>query len=135
MPRRSGGGSGLDPIPVAWGGLVASIGLMVGAGRDWPVRLTAAALSFALGGFFAGVRASSRRVAHAVAAWAAAYVFHACFIALAWIIDAFGGRTSPPLVAGSGRDWLTAAGWALVFALAGGYVASSWLRPAGRRQR
>jgi hypothetical protein len=62
-------------------------------------------------------------------------VFHACFIALAWIIDAFGGRTSPPLVAGSGRDWLTAAGWALVFALAGGYVASSWLRPAGRRQR
>jgi hypothetical protein len=135
MPRRSGAAARLDPIPVAWGGLVASIGLMAGAGRDWPVRLAAAAISFALGGFFAGVRASSRRLGHAVAAWAAAYVLHACFIALALVIDAFAGRPSPPLVAGSGRDWLIAAAWALVFALAGGYVANSWLRPAGRRQR
>jgi len=135
MPRRSGAASSLDPIPVAWGGLVASIGLMAGAGRDWPVRLAAAAVSFALGGFFAGVRASARRIAHAVGAWVAAYVLHAVFIALARLIDAFGGRPAPPLVAGSGRDWLTAAGWALVWALAGGYAASSWLRPAGRRQR
>lgn len=135
MPRRSATTGTLDPIPVAWGGLVASIGLMAGAGRDWPVRLAAAALSFALGGFFAGVRASSRRLAHAVAAWVAGYVLHACFVALARIIDELGGPESPPLVAGSGRDWLTAAGWALVFALAGGYVANSWLRPAGRRQR
>ena len=135
MPRRTGAASRIDPIPVAWGGLVASVGLMSGAGRDWPVRLGAAALSFALGGFLAGVRASSRRIAHSMVAWAAAYVLDACFIALARIIDAFGGRRSPPLVAGSGRDWLTAAGWALVFALAGGFVANSWLRPAGRRRR
>ncbi len=132
-PRPSGGTARLDMIAVVWGGLVASIGLMAGAGRDWPVRLAAAALSFAIGGFLAGVRAAARRPMHAVAAWAAAYVIHACYIALARLIDALGGPSSPPLFAGGGSDWLIAAGWAFVFALLGGVVANSWLRPAGRR--
>ncbi len=65
-PRPSGGTARLDMIAVVWGGLVASIGLMAGAGRDWPVRLAAAALSFAIGGFLAGVRAAARRPMHAV---------------------------------------------------------------------
>ena len=133
--RRSGAAARLDPIPVAWGGLVASIGLMAGAGRDWPVRLATAAVSFALGGFLAGVRASARRPAHAVAAWATAYVLHACFIGLARLIDALVGPEAPPLVSGSGRDWLVAAGWALAFALIGGVVVNTWLSPAGRHPR
>ena len=132
-PRDRGGNVRLDMIAVVWGGLVASVGLMAGAGRDWPLRLAAAALSFGLGGFLAGVRAAARRPMHAAAAWVAAYVIHACFIALAWVIDVVGGPDSPPLVAGGGRDWLIAALWALAFAVLGGIVANTWLRPAGRR--
>ena len=134
-PRRSPAAARLDPIPVAWGGLVASIGLMSGAGRDWPLRLAASAVSFGLGGFLAGVRATSRRPAHAVGAWVAGYAIHAVFVAIARIIQAFGGREAPALVAGSGRDWLIAAVWAFAFALIGGLVANSWLRPVGRHPR
>jgi hypothetical protein len=125
----------IDPIPVTWGGLVASIGLMAGAGRDWPVRLAAAALAFGVGGFLAGVRAGARRPAHALLAAVAAYVIHACFVALARIIDALGGPDAPPLSAGSGRDGMIAAAWALAFALIGGLLAHAWLTPAGRHGR
>ena len=97
------------------------------------VRDAAAALSFGIGGFLAGVRAAGRRVAHAVAAWAAGYAIHACFIVLASAIDVAGGPAAPPLVAGSGTQWLYALGWAFLWALAGGLIANSWLRPAGRR--
>jgi hypothetical protein len=133
-PRRSNVAERLDLIAAAWGGLVASIGLMAGAGRDWPARLTAAALSFGLGGFLAGVRAAARRPLHAVAAWLAAYVIHACFVLLARIIEGLGGPDAPELVAGGGRDWLIAALWALAFALLGGTLANTWLRPAGKRR-
>ncbi len=131
-PRRSNVAERLDLIAAAWGGLIASIGLMAGSGRDWPARLTAAALSFALGGFLAGVRAAARRPFHAFAAWAAAYVIHACFVLLARVIEELGGPEAPDLVAGGARDWAIAAAWALGFALLGGLVANSWLRPAGR---
>jgi hypothetical protein len=131
-PRRSNAAERLDLIAAVWGGLVASIGLMAGAGRDWPARLTAAALSFALGGFLAGVRAAARRPFHAFAAWVAAYVIHACFVLLARIIQRFGGPDAPDLVPGGGRDWVIAALWALAFALLGGIIANAWLRPAGR---
>lgn len=131
-PRRSNVAERLDLIAAVWGGLVASTGLMAGAGRDWPARLTAAALSFAVGGFLAGVRAAARRPFHAFAAWVAAYVIHACFVLLARLIHELGGPEPPDLVAGGGRDWLIAAGWALAFALLGGIIANSWLRPAGR---
>jgi hypothetical protein len=133
LSRRAGVTDRLDLIAVVWGGLAASIGLMAGAGREWPARLAISALSFAVGGFLAGVRAAGRRVAHAVGAWVAAYAIHACFVALAKVIDAFGGPDAPPLVAGSGEQWLYALGWALLMALAGGLVANSWLRPTGRR--
>ena len=134
-PRRSPAAARLDPIPVAWGGLVASIGLMAGAGRDWPIRLAASAVSFGLGGFLAGVRATGRRPLHAIGAWVAGYAIHAVFVAIARIIEAFGGREAPALVAGSGRDWLIAAVWSFAFALIGGLVANSWLRPVGRHPR
>ena len=133
-PRRSNVVERLDLIAAAWGGLVASLGLMAGAGRDWPARLTAAALSFGIGGFLAGVRAAARRPFHAFAAWVAAYLIHACFVLLARVIEGLGGPDSPELVSGGGRDWLIAALWALAFALLGGIIANSWLRPAGRRR-
>ena len=134
-PRRSSAAARLDPIPVAWGGLVASIGLMAGAGRDWPYRLAAAAVSFGVGGFLAGVRASGRRPAHAAAAWVAGYAIHAVFVAIARTLEEVGGREAPSLVSGTGRDWLLAAAWAFAFALFGGLIANSWLRPAGRHPR
>ena len=125
--------SRIDPIPVAWGGLVASIGLMAGAERDWPVRLALVAVSFGVGGFLAGVRAADRRPLHAAAAAVAGYVIHAAFVGIARVIDALGCPDAPALVPGTGRDWLVAAGFALACALAGGLVANAWLRPATRR--
>lgn len=113
---------------------MASIGLMIGAGRDWPARLALAAVSFGLAGFLAGVRAEGRRIAHAAGAWFMGYVIHAAFLALATIIDVAGGPDAPELSRGGGRDWLVAAVWALAFALAGGAVANRWLRPAGRHR-
>ena len=131
--RRSNVAERLDLIAAAWGGLIASLGLMAGSERDWPARLTAAALSFGLGGFLAGVRAAARRPLHAFAAWVAAYIIYACFVLLARVIEGLGGPGAPELVSGGGRDWAIAAAWALAFALLGGIIANSWLRPAGRR--
>jgi hypothetical protein len=133
ISRPAGVTARLDLIAVVWGGLAASIGLMAGAGRDWPARLAAAALSFGIGGFLAGVRAAGRRIAHAIGAWVAGYAIHAGFILLATVIDVGGGPDAPPLVAGSGSQWLYALGWAFLLALAGGLMANSWLRPASRR--
>lgn len=130
VPRPA---SRIDPIPVAWGGLVAAIGLMVGGGREWPARLAIAAVSFGLGGFLAGVRAADRRPAHAAAAGVAGYVIHAAFIAIARAIDALGGPDAPALVPGTARDWAVAAGWALALAFIGGLIANAWLNPAPRR--
>lgn len=106
---------------------------MVGAGRDWPLRLLAAAVFFGLGGFLSGVRASSRRIAHAVAAWVAAYIIHGAFIVLAGVIDAFGGPDAPTLVPGGPRAWLFACVWALAWALAGAALVNRWLTPGGGR--
>jgi hypothetical protein len=132
VPRGSPATTRIDIIAATWGGLVASIGLMAGAGRDWPARLAAGAVSFGLGGFLAGVRAAGRRPRHAVVAWVAAYVIHAAFIAVARLIDAVGGPDAPALVAGGASAWAAAAAWTLLWALLGGAAANAWLRPAGR---
>lgn len=129
-PRRRAP-SRLDPIAATWGGLVAAVGLMAGTGRDWPLRLTAAAVAFALGGFLAGVRASARRPAHALAAAVVGYLLHAVYVALTRIVDAFAGPDPPALAPDGTRAWLFSAAWALVFSLIGGLIANSWLRPAG----
>ena len=113
---------------------MAAIGLMTAADRDWPVRLLVAALAFGLGGFLAGVRAASRRPAHALSAAVAGYLLHAAFVALTRIVDTFGGPDPPPIAPGSSRGWMLAAVWALVFALIGGLLANSWLRPAGHHR-
>lgn len=123
----------IDPIAAAWGGLAASIGLMAGTGRDWPLRLVAAVLAFLVGGFLAGVRASARRPAHALLAAGVAYLLHAAYVMAARIIEVFGGPGAPPL-AGGGALWALATLVALVAAGGGGALAGSWLRPAGSRR-
>jgi hypothetical protein len=125
----------IDPIAAAWGGLAGSIGLMVGSGRDWPARLLITAVAFGIGGFLSGVRAMARRLAHAVAAWVAAYAIHATFIVLATAIDIGGGRDAPALAPGGASAWAIAAGWALLWALVGAMLVNRWLAPAGRRRR
>jgi hypothetical protein len=124
--------SRLDLVAVGWGGLAASVGLMAGASRDWPLRLAASAVSFAVGGLLCGIRAGGRRRAHAVAAWAAAYLIDGAFVIVARALDAAGGPAAPALVPG-GRGWLVAAAWSLAFCLAGAQAADAWLRPAGSR--
>jgi hypothetical protein len=124
-----------DWVAVGWGGLAASVGLLVGSGRDWAIRLTIAAAAFAIGGLLAGVRATSARRLHAFAAAVAGYVIYAAFVALAGVIDAFGGPAAPALVRGGAGRWGLAAAWALCFALMGGAIAGALLRPAGRRRR
>jgi peptidoglycan/LPS O-acetylase OafA/YrhL len=123
----------LDMVAVGWGGLVCSIGLMAAAGRDLPLRLLATAASFLLGGFLAGVRASVRRPAHGLAAGVAGHVIYAVFVALASAIALFAEPDPPDLMPGGAARTGAAALWALAFALIGGLLAGSWLRPAGRR--
>lgn len=120
-------------VAVGWGGLVASIGLMAASGRELALRLLATAASFLLGGFLAGVRSSVRRPAHGVAAGVAAYGIYAVFVALAHGIAVFAKPEPPELLPGGGARSGLAALWALAFALLGGMLAGSWLRPAGRR--
>jgi hypothetical protein len=132
VPRGSPANTRIDLIAATWGGLVASIGLLAGAERDWPARLAAGAISFGLGGFLAGVRAAGRRPRHAAAAWLIAYVIHAAFIVVARVIHALGGPDAPPLAAGGLSAWGVAGVWTLLWALLGGAAANAWLRPAGR---
>jgi hypothetical protein len=130
---RSTAATRIDPIAATWGGLACAIGLMIGAGRDWPARLAITAIAFGIGGFLAGVRASGRRLAHAAAAWLAGYIIHAGFIALATIIDVFVGPTAPDLIPGGAGAWALAALWTLVWAMLGGMLVNRWLTPAGHR--
>lgn len=132
---RSVAAARIDPIAATWGGLAGAIGLMVGGGRDWPLRLLALAIAFGLAGFLAGVRAGGRRIAHGLAAFAVAYVIHAGFIALATVIDMFGGPDAPALLAGGGTAWLWALGASFLFALMGAGLANRWLTPPGGRRR
>jgi hypothetical protein len=127
------GATPLDRVAVGWGGLAASVGLMAGAGRDWPARLAASAASFLLGGLLAGVRAGGRRRLHALCAGVLAYVIDAAFVAAAAVIDGIGGPNGPDLFPGGLRDWVLAAVWSLGFALVGGIIADGLLRPAGAR--
>lgn len=123
----------VDLIAAAWGGLVASVGLMAGAERDWPLRLALAALAFFVGGFLTGVRARSRRRLHGLVAAVFAYVIFGVFVALATIISTATGPDAPDPVRGGAVATLGTALWALAFALLGASLAERWLRPSRRR--
>lgn len=131
---RRRGASRLDPIAAAWGGLVGAIGLMTGSRRELASRLVITCAAFAIGGFLAGVRTIDRRAAHAVASWAAGHGLWIAFVVLAAVADALGGPDPPSLTPHGHTDTLFALAAALLAALAGGWLANSWLRP-GRQSR
>jgi len=132
---RGRGASRLDPIAAAWGGLVGAVGLMAGSGRELATRLAIVVLVFAIGGFLAGVRAISRRLAHAAAACVLAYGLYVVFVIVASLADLVGGRDRPSLIPGGWSASGAALVAAVVAAMAGGAIANSWLRPAGQGKR
>jgi peptidoglycan/LPS O-acetylase OafA/YrhL len=119
-------------MAVGWGGLMAAIGVLVGAERGSTMRIVALVVSFLLGGFLAGVRAHERRPLHAAVAAVAAYAFYGLFVVIGHIVDILGGPEPPSFMPGDNVDWGVAAAVALIAAIAGGLVASVRLRP-GRR--
>jgi peptidoglycan/LPS O-acetylase OafA/YrhL len=124
----------IDLIAAAWGGLVASVGLMLGADRDWPLRLGLAAVFFLVGGFLSGVRARSRRRLHGLVAAALGYVVFAVFVALAGIVSTAVDRNVPDPLRGGLVPTALAAACAVAFALIGASLAERWLRPSRRRR-
>jgi len=126
----------MDLIGASWGGVVASIGLLAGSGRDLPVRLGALALAFVVGGFIGGARARGKRLRHVAVAFVVAYVIYAVFIGLAHVIHRVGGPTPPELVpTDDDQQALMAVGWSAAFMLIGAGVAASMLRGRGRGRR
>ena len=99
-----------------------------------PVRLLAVAATFLLGGFLAGVRSAARRPVHGLAAGVAAHAVYVAFVALAALIATVAEPAPPDLVPGGAGRTGVALLWGLAFAVMGGLLAGSWLRPAGRRK-
>jgi hypothetical protein len=131
MFRRSGRGSRLEAVAAGWGGVVAAIGLMVGVGRDWPVRLAVVGLGFLVGGFLAGVRAGDNRMRHAFGAAVAGFLLYGAFVVLAWLAHGIGSSPEPPgLVPDGANEPVVTAAWAVLAALVGGAVAQAALRPS-----
>ena len=116
-------------MAVGWGGLIAAIGLLVGAERGDVARTIAVAAAFLIGGFLAGIRAEVLRPLHAVVAALAAYGFHAVFVVFANLASVFGGPSAPGFVPGPARTWLVTALIGVAAAGVGGTMAATWLRP------
>jgi len=127
----------LEGMAVGWGGLIASIGLLIGAERGDLTRAVAVAAAFLFGGFLAGVRAENLRPLHAALAAVAAYAFHAMFVVSGHLTSVLGGPSSPSFVPGATRTWVLTAFMGLVAAMIGGGIATTWLRPQrdGRRRQ
>ena len=125
----------LEPMAVGWGGLIAAIGLLVGAERSNVTRLIILALTFAFGGFLAGVRAEDLRPVHGIGAAIAAYLFYSLFVIVAHLVDLAGGPAAPEFMPGTNRDWWIGAGVGAVAAFVGAGMAASWLRPQGEQRR
>ena len=122
-------------MAVGWGGLIAAIGLLVGAEQSNLTRLIAIALAFPFGGFLAGVRAEELRPLHAFLAAGAAYVFHALFVVVGHLANALGGPGAPAFVPGPTRTWVLTGLLAAFLATVGGSIAMFWLQPRDDRRR
>jgi len=122
-------------MAVGWGGLAASIGLLVTTNAGEGARLIAVVVSFFVGGFLAGVRATDLRTVHAALAAVMGYVFNAIFVIFAEVADLLGGPDSPGFMPGANGTWGLTALVGLALAVIGGTVAANWLRPQGRDQR
>lgn len=116
-------------MAVGWGGLIAAIGLLVGAERGDVTRAIAVVASFLIGGFLAGIRAEVLRPLHSVVAALAAYAFHALFVMFGSLASILGGPSAPRVVPGPTRTWLLTALLGVVVAIGGGLIAATWLRP------
>lgn len=116
-------------MAVGWGGLIAAIGLLVGAERGDVTRAIAVVASFLIGGFLAGIRAEVLRPLHSVVAALAAYAFHALFVMFGSLASVLGGPSAPRVVPGPTRTWLLTALLGVVVAIVGGLIAATWLRP------
>lgn len=123
----------VDMIAAAWGGLVASVGLMVGVEADIAVRLVAIVVAFVVGGFLAGVRASDHRRLHGVVAAVLGYVIFVVFVAVAWVVSTWVGPDPPSLAPDGALVALVGVGAALVCAFFGAALADRWLRPSRKR--
>ncbi len=125
----------IEALAIGWGGLFASIGLLIAAEWDPIPRAVAVAVTLGVGGFLAAVRAEERRALHSAAAAVAAYGFHAVFVLLGHGVALLGGPDAPHWAPGENRQWGYTALTALVAALVGGFLASTWLRPQTPRRR
>lgn len=125
----------LEPMAVGWGGLIASIGLLVGAERSTVTRLLIIAVTFAFGGFLAGIRAEELRAVHGIFAAIAAYLFYSLFVVVGHLVDFLGGPDAPEFMPGPNQDWWLAAAIGMVAAFVGAGVAAAWLRPQGEQRR
>jgi hypothetical protein len=122
----------IDLIAAAWGGLACAVAMMAGSARDLPVRVAIVAVGFYIGGFLSGVRATTRRMLHGVAAWALGYGLYAVFLVLTAALDLVGGPDRPDAFTGGAAQAASVALIGLAGALAGGASADSWLRPKSR---
>ncbi len=125
----------LEPMAVGWGGLVASIGLLVGAERSNVTRGIILALTFVFGGFLAGIRAEDLRPVHGILAAIAGYAFYSLFVVVGHLVDVAGGPAAPDFMPGTNRDWWLSAAIGAGAALVGAVLAGAWLRPQGERRR
>ena len=125
----------LEPMAVGWGGLIASIGLLVGAERSTVTRLLIVAVTFAFGGFLAGIRAEDLRAVHGIFVAIAAYLFYGLFVVVGHLIDFAGGPDAPEFMPGPNREWWLTAAVGAVAAFIGAGVAAAWLRPQGEQRR
>lgn len=125
----------LEPMAVGWGGLIAAVGLLVGAERSNVTRLLIVVVTFALGGFLAGIRAEDLRPVHGVFAAVAAYLFYSLFVIVGHLVDFAGGPVAPEFMPGANRDWWLSAAVGAVAGLVGAAVAAAWLRPQGEQRR
>jgi hypothetical protein len=125
----------IEPMAVGWGGLIASIGLLVGADRSTVTRLLIIAVTFALGGFLAGIRAEELRAVHGIFTAIAAYLFYSLFVVVGHVVDVAGGPDAPEFMPGPNRDWWIAAAVGTGAAFVGAGVAAARLRPQGEQRR
>jgi hypothetical protein len=125
----------IEPMAVGWGGLVASIGLLAGAERSTVTRLVIIVVTFAFGGFLAGVRAEELRAVHGIFAAIAAYLFYGLFVVVGHVVDFAGGPDAPEFMPGPNREWWIAAAVGMGAAFVGAAVAAAWLRPQGEQRR
>ncbi len=118
-----GGGVGLEPMAVGWGGLVGTVGLAASAGAPLWVRAVSIIGAFLVGGFLSGVRTLDRRALTAIGAWVFGWLLWGVICLVLAIVAAFGGPSDPEFAPGSDGASLLIAAASLLAAIVGGLAA------------